>query len=1144
MRESLLKIGSVWQLVVKRSLSQWKLLSALVLGMMLASAIMAGTVIYFDALRETALRRTLDNLPYSDVNILATVERGPTNSAEYGLVKDVVSKQLDRQLGSLLLDRIRVGKTATFFLTPPGREEFAGDDNARTYFAFLPHLSEHTSILPGGRVPAPQVLNTLDEPLVLEALIPEEAAQLFGAEVGDRFSAVTHWDDAIPYVTVVVSGVVHKNNASANIWHLDQAVLGAATGPSFNTIPFYISEDTFLQVLGPAFRQMESQYGWLLLVDTGGIDAGNAADVRSRLGDMKSNITALFSSYDQETGLSRALSEYDRRIFFSKLPMFVVLILIALVVLYYVATLSSLAVEQRRGEMALLRSRGATSGQILTVFVMEGATIALLAILLGPMIAAFATGALWLTPAFSGLGDSATFTVSISRDAYAMSALGAALSFMALIMPAVRGSRVGATQYKQEMSRPLKGSAFERYYLDVLLLLISLLLFRQLTEQGSIVATELLGAVVVDQLLLIAPGLMLVAAAMVILRLFPLAMKVASRLFSPWLPVDLVLGVWQMARNPAHYARLSLLIILTTGLGIFASSFGATLGLSFEQRVLHETGSPVRIVGAKLNTKCMSRGRWDDANPYSRGTCHTEVPIDGPAQLGETFGRVEGVTLATQALRARGQDLSKTWGDDYEMLAMNMDTAAEVAWFREDFSDTPMTQLLASLNVSAKPEGLVLPKGAHAIGVRIKADRRQPSVKVTARVKNAQGRYSTYVLGNVTSSDWMVLMEDVDFGIRQLPEFDLPLEIVSIGIHETGVARRLRSGSIIIDDIRVSRPSGDGAHRQDEVVIVEAFDDISDWAVLRVTADASRDAFDATDVGLSGGGAGLFSWSEGGTLTNRGIYRTPEPIVVSVLASHQFSESTGHDASDEFEVSVSGHRVPVKIVETVNMFPTMNTLTKKFLIADLVSLSDYVNLGAMFRELRPNEMWLSTDTKGESRRRLVKTLETDAAFANETVFDREERLENTQVDPLVSAGWRALLFLAFAAVLILSCLGFLVHTYVSFQNRQLQFAILRIIGFSTRQLMTMIWLEQAIVILVGMALGTWMGGRLGATIMPFLGHDDFGSRVVPPFVNSIDWDALLITYAIMVVVFMAVITGLIFVIRRTSLSRILRIGEA
>jgi hypothetical protein len=1002
---------------------------------------------------------------------------------------------------------------------------------------------EHTSILPGGREPNEQLLSLLDEQLILEALIPEEAAQLFGVEVGDRFSAVTHWDDVNPYVTVVVSGVVHKNNASDEIWYLDQAVLGAATGPSFNTIPFYISEDTFLKVLGPAFRNMDSQYAWLLAVDKARIDSGNADDVRARIRAMELELAAILPSYDQDTSLDRTLAEYDRRIFFSKLPMFVVLILIALVVLYYVATLSSLAVEQRRGEMALLRSRGATFGQILAVFIMEGAAIAFLASLLGPMIAALATGVLWVTPAFSGLSDGSTFTVSISRDAYAMGALGSVLSFVALIIPAVRGSRVGATQYRQGMSRPVKASPFERYYLDVLLLLISMVLFRQLTEQGSVVATELFGEMVVDQLLLIVPGLMLVAAAMVILRLFPLAMTLASRLFSAWLPVDLVLGVWQMARNPAHYARLSLLIILTTGLGIFASSFGATLGLSFEQRVLHETGSSVRIVGAKLNTKCMSRGRWDDASPYSRGTCHSEVPIDGPAQLGETFERVEGVTLATQALRVRGQDLSKTWGDDYEMLAMNMNTAGDVAWFREDFSDTPMTQLLTSLDLSVKPEGLVLPKGAHAIGVRIKADRRQPSVKVTARIKNAQGRYSTYVLGNITSGGWMVLMEDVDFGIRQSSEFDVPLEIVSIGIHETGVARKLRAGSIIIDDIRVAGPSVDGPNGQDETVIVEAFDDTSQWAVLRVTSDAATDVFNVTNIGPNGGGAGLFSWSEGSTLTNRGIYRTPGPIVVPVLASRQFSKSTGHDAGDEFEVSVSGHRVPVRIVETVNMFPTMNSLAKKFLIADLASLAGYVNLGAMFRELRPNEMWLSTDTKGESRRRLVDVLENDVAFANETVFDREERLEDTQVDPLVGAGWRALLFLAFAAVLILSCLGFLVHTYVSFQNRRLQFALLRTIGFSTRQLMTMIWLEQAIVILVGMALGTWMGGRLGATIMPFLGHDDFGSKVVPPFVVSVNWSALLITYGIMVAVFMAVITGLVVVLRRASLSRTLRIGE-
>ena len=89
----------------------------------------------------------------------------------------------------------------------------------------------------------------------------------------------------------------------------------------------------------------------------------------------------------------------------------------------------------------------------------------------------------------------------------------------------------------------------------------------------------------------------------------------------------------------------------------------------------------------------------------------------------------------------------------------------------------------------------------------------------------------------------------------------------------------------------------------------------------------------------------------------------------------------------------------------------------------------------------------------------------------------------------------------------------------------------------------MMWLEQTVIIAVGLALGTWMGSRLGATIMPFLSHDDFGGKVVPPFVMVIDWGALLITYAVMLVIFAVITLALILLIRRLSLARILRIGE-
>ena len=94
-----------------------------------------------------------------------------------------------------------------------------------------------------------------------------------------------------------------------------------------------------------------------------------------------------------------------------------------------------------------------------------------------------------------------------------------------------------------------------------------------------------------------------------------------------------------------------------------------------------------------------------------------------------------------------------------------------------------------------------------------------------------------------------------------------------------------------------------------------------------------------------------------------------------------------------------------------------------------------------------------------------------------------------------------------------------------------------------RQLITMVWLEQILVIAVGLALGTWMGGRLGAIIIPFLGHDDWGGQVIPPFVLEVNWGALLATYAVMVLVFAAITIGLVWLIRKISLQRILKLGE-
>ena len=1238
MLQTLYKLALAWPLVIRRSLSHWKLLSSVVIGVLLASVIMAGTVIYFDALRELALDNSLAKLTTNETDILIKTDRGPTSEEEYNKVSKLVLRQVDTRIPWLLTDRTRGGKTATFYLTVPGNEALAGEDEARSYFAFLPRLLDHVTLI-DGRLPLEQALSAPGEILELEAMVPVEAAELFDLSVGSRLSAVPYWSDVMPYASVVISGIFETPEPDIEFWYLDDETFKSSTRGGFRTVPFYISETTFMEVLGGSFRDLDSTYGWLLSVDPTRLNARNASLTKRHLDTMERRLSSDLFSYRQITGLERSLAEYDRRLFFSKAPMFIILILIAVVILYYVVTISSLLVEQQRAEISLLRSRGATSAQVLAVFVLEGATISLLAVVIAPIVAAFVISMLGYTSAFSDLSGSGRLAVSISGGAYMMSGLGGILSFLALMIPAVQASRIEVAKHRQQAARPSSQPFFQRYYLDLMLLVVTVFLFRQLSEQGSVVAVGLFGEVAISQVLLAVPALMLIAFGMVLLRLFPLFMRyvsgdspfildlivagsllivapalaisgtfgddgfvwvaqvalivalggvylatgrttnlglrigglalqaglvvstlylagsgicVAGACWSPQLvgadlpirdvfgplliaivpagvafmffkayaqraPVGFSMGMWQMARNPTHYARLSLLLVLMSGLGVFAATFGGTLQRNFKERAFYSTGADIRLEGVMVG---------------NRGSTMPFV---------ESYEQIDGVSKASPVFRGYGVDLSRLLGEDYRMFATDGEAFSDVAWFRDDFSDEPLDGLLKSLAMDSLPEGLELPMDVLGIGVTVRADRPHPSVAVTVRIRDTNDRYMTYFLGNLTSGGWLSLETGLErvsrFGRRARLQPVYPVTFVSLSFHETDGRNDLRAGSVLIDEIRV-RTRGNG------VQVIESFDDVSKWNVLRGAPESVSDVFRRSDVAVEGRtGSAQFIWTRGSPLTSRGIFNGPPLSPLPVLASRSFLKEIGHDLGDEFPVSVAGHRMPIRLVAAIDYFPTLDTLNEKFLISNLTALSRYANLETMSSELRPIEVWLSTDTVDAERSSLVENLSLNGPFPVRVVHDRLDSLAKSQVDPLVDAGWNALLFIAFSAVLILSGIGFLVHTYVSFRTREVQFALMRTIGFSMRQIITLVWLEQALVIAAGLALGTWMGGRVGQIMMPFLSHDDRGSEVLPPFVIQVNWGTLAITYGAMALVFALITVGVILFIQRISLQRILRLGE-
>jgi ABC-type antimicrobial peptide transport system permease subunit len=123
----------------------------------------------------------------------------------------------------------------------------------------------------------------------------------------------------------------------------------------------------------------------------------------------------------------------------------------------------------------------------------------------------------------------------------------------------------------------------------------------------------------------------------------------------------------------------------------------------------------------------------------------------------------------------------------------------------------------------------------------------------------------------------------------------------------------------------------------------------------------------------------------------------------------------------------------------------------------------------------------------------------------------------------------------------LSVVGFGTHVYLSTRRRRSSFVVLRALGVSPRQIYGSLLLEQALLVLAGLALGTLLGLLLLRLIVPGLPLQLGGAPPVPPFVAHIDGLTVARIYLILGAAFVVAMGMATWMLWRTRLHRALRV---
>lgn len=1165
-------ISNSLQLIVKRTLSHWRLLSAVVVGVVLASMIMASSVMFFGALRDLALQRALSVHDASDIDLLIEARQVPTNSKTHSTIIDAMDSKMIRKFEPFTSDLEFGIKTWTFFVDLPSPmvspldcpcrsivgnrgddEQLIDCDCRRVTMMTVPDLNNRVNLVEG-KFSEPSHPAGANESLQINAILDAESAQTLGIRVGDIYPAKPHWEDEHDRVDVLVTGLYTRVDPEAEHWRIQNKSFGSRT-KTLQFARFVVPEQTIIHALGSYFPNMGTDYAWCLSVEPTKISASETESIRSTIGDTEQELKAIVDGFLLQSNLPAILQAFDADLFFNSLPMFIVLILIVLVVLYYVVTLASLLVDAQRTEIGLLRTRGATSRQILAVFIIEASLLAVVAMATGPFLAMIGVSFLGVLPIYSELNNGDPLPVKLTSAAFRMAFIGGLLGMLALFIPALRATRLGVIASRVTRARPPRLALIQRYYLDMVFLALAMFLFWQLTQKGSFVAVSLFGETTVNQLILGVPGIFLVAAGLGLLRIFPVAMDIAGRVLSrrpmsTLTPPALILGIWQLARNPTHHSRLSLLLILTAALGIFAASFGKTLEQNAIDQVYYRTGGDLKLTS--VNTR-------------SGGISNS---------ITEELTEIEGIKAVTPIYREASRITSGVSPERFQFVGVDLETIGDVAWIRQDFGISQFGAKVSVLDVGGA-HGILLPEESWWLTARIQPLVQQPSTFLVARLSDTNDHYFSIPLGNLTpvatnamrfncplpvegeAPGWCRLGSSIQAtSFRGIPGFlpKPPIRLHSIGVVD--FEHGLEPAALDIDDIAVLDRKGTG------LIMIETFDSLSNWHTMTPTREAfGDDLISASEPdGTPLDGIARLRWTSSKAREYRGLVNGPELDAVPVIASTSFIEQFGGEDGKILEVAIDGMPLKVSVKDTAALFPTLALDGEAFLITDFDVFHERINVAQVRKDRQPSEFWISTDrgseilnsqdgvlasvTSGDpvvpEVRHTLSSLRTRAGLS---ITDRTVELSGVAFDPLVSAGWRALLGISFFTVLVVSAVGFLVHARVSFDGRRSELALLRTIGLSMKQLLFLVVLEQMLVIGVAVALGIFMGSRMGTTIMPYLASSGESAFVIPPMAFQIDWTGFGITFGLLGLVFTLVIGLILVSVYRMSIHEVMRIGE-
>jgi len=598
----LLRSWAIVVVAIKRLLAQRWLALALVTGLITAIALVMSIPLYADAVYYRILQEELgatnsgnmvQRPPFAYMFRYLGSTYGSKEWEEMGPLDAYLSGPATDALGLPHKQTIRYFKTDNLRLFPTEGVAYsdATDPLAWVNLGFISEIEQHITILEGRfpiAAPANVDINTPTEVLMSNAL-----ADLLGTQVGEQYVTFrrirSEEQTRTVQIPVQVVGIWQATDPKEEYWFYN-----------LNTLEdlLLVPEATYTNRIAPDYPNDINLALWYMIMDGSEVTASDVGRILGRGQQVQQQAATLMANTQLSISPLDALRKYQRSSGVLTLFLYAFSIPIIGLLLAFIGLVVGLAVGRQRNEIAVLRSRGASAGQVLGISGVEALVLGVFALGVGIPASFQIADLIGSTRSFLNFTIDADLRLALSQSVMQFGFAALAVTLIAQVVPTFSAARHTIVTYKMEQARTLQAPWWQRTYMDVLLLIPAAYGIYLLQQQGGIALPGQVGgnSLFENPLLFLVPSLGIFALTLVALRFLPLVMALLAWLASHTNSVGLLLATRHLSRNRGLYTAPLILLVLTLSLSAFTTSLAQTLDDHLYDRVYYKVGADARLI--------------------------------------------------------------------------------------------------------------------------------------------------------------------------------------------------------------------------------------------------------------------------------------------------------------------------------------------------------------------------------------------------------------------------------------------------------------------------------------------------------------------------------------------------------------------